>query len=482
ALAGWQAALAAGLAGAAWLAALMSGSPRNALILAGLLGAALSLAAVLAPRAQDPAGGDRAAARLRDVLKVRDVRAALPAYALTGWAAAVPVAAGLHLLTFRWNLVGEEPARHLAWGLTAAVALIAVLRRTAGSVRTVPFLLLAAAAAPPLMATAPGPVRLAAGFAVATAAGCLAAAALDRAVLRPLPDDRRPAAAALTAVAAALGGLAGFGCAALLRGVIAEGSALTLTAVPVALGAVLAARVRGPVTEPGFLDVRALSVRRGPVPLRRVALRADAGECVAVFGAGSRTLLAALGGNVPARGRIRLGGADLAAVPAGQRMRLGLCHLAAPVPDAADGRTVAGRLADHARALGHTDPAAAAAAVLEVFPPLRRCGGEPAGALGEAERGLLALAEALLTRPKLLLADGVVAGPHCEAAQTVLRRLAASGTVIVLTGRPAPATLELASRAYVLDRGRVAAELARPTPDQVLRLLPKNPDAGDAAS
>ncbi|WP_165958824.1 hypothetical protein [Actinomadura sp. KC345] len=373
------------------------------------------------------------------------------------------------------------PARHLAWGLTAAVALVAVLRRTARSVRTVPFLLLAAAAAPPLMATAPGPVRLAAGFAVATAAGCLAAA-LDRAVLRPLPDDRRPAAAGLTAVAAVLGGLAGFGCATLLRGVAAEGSALTLTAVPVALGAVLAARVRGPVTEPGFLDVRALSVRRGPVPLRGVALRADAGECIAVFGAGSRTLLAALGGTVPARGRIRLGGADLAAVPAGRRMRLGLCPLAAPVPGAADGRTVAGRLADHARALGHTDPPAAAAAVLEVFPPLRRCGGEPAGALGEAERELLGVAEALLTRPKLLLADGVVAGPYGEAARTVLRRLAASGTVIVLTGPPVPAALDLASRAYVLDRGRVAAELARPRPDQVLRLLPGNPDAGDAAS
>ncbi|MEU8804555.1 ATP-binding cassette domain-containing protein [Spirillospora sp. NPDC048819] len=271
---------------------------------------------------------------------------------------------------------------------------------------------------------------------------------------------------------------------------IAEGSALTLTAVPVALGAVLAARVRGPAVEPAFLDVRGLSVRRGPVPLRRITLRADAGECVAVFGAGSRTLLTALAGNVPARGRVRLGGADLAAVPAGRRMPLGLCHLAGPVPDtntktntktAADERTVAGRLAAHAHVLGHADPAASAGAVLEVFPALHRRGADPAGALGPAERELLGLAEALLTRPRLLLVDGVVAGPYGEAARTVLRRLAASGTAVVVTGRPVPAVLDLVSRAYVLDRGRVAAELVRPTPDQVLRLLPGNPDAGDAA-
>ncbi|MFG2090064.1 hypothetical protein [Spirillospora sp. NPDC048824] len=490
ALARWQAAALAGVAGAAWLASSLSGSPRTALVSAGVVGAVLAVAAVLAPRAQDPAAGDRAAARLRDAVKERDVRAALPAYALTGWAAAVPVAAGLHLLTFRWNLVAEEPVRHLAWGLTAAVALVAVLRRAAASVRAVPWLLLAAAAAPVLMATAPGPARLAAGFAVAAAAGCLAAAALDRAVLRPLPDDRRPAAAALTAVAAVLGGLAGYGCAALLREVIAEGSAVTLTAVPVAAGAVLAARVRGPAVEPSFLDVRALSVRRTPVPLRRIMVRVDAGECVAVFGAGSRTLLAALAGNVPVRGRVRLGGADLAAVPAGRRMRLGLYHLAESVPDTganagadadADGRTVAGRLAGHAHTLGHADPAASARAVLEVFPALHRRRTEPAGALGAPDRDLLGLAEALLTRPRLLLADGVADGPRGDAAGTVLRRLAASGTAVVVTGRPVPALLDLVSRAYVLDRGRVVAELARPTPDQVRRLLPGNPDAGDAA-
>lgn len=474
----WQAAALAGTAGAAWLAVAWSATPGTALVFAGVVAAVLAVAAIVVPY-DAPAE----MARVRDAARERDVRAALPVHLLAGWAIGAPVMGGLHLLTFRWNLVGEEPVRHLAWALLPAVVLVVAGRRAAGSAQTVPWLLLAAAAAPMLMATAPGPVPLAAGFAVATAAGCLAFAALDAAVLRPLPDDRRPAAAGLTAMAAVFGGLAGYGCAAGLRGILAEGSALTLTAVPPVLGALLALRVRGPrvpAVEPAFLEVRALSVRQGPVPLRQVGLRVAAGECVALFGPGSRTLLAALAGQVPARGKVVLGGADLTAIPAGQRMSLGLCHLAGPAPRIPDERTIAEGLADHARSLGHAAPESAARAVLDVFPALRGLGGEPAGALAGPERGLLSLAEALLTRPRLLLVDGLVAEPYADAARAVLRRLAATGTAVVLAEPEAPAALTVACRAYVFDRGRVA-ELAKPTPDEVHRLLPVARGAGGSA-
>ncbi|SEG54653.1 branched-chain amino acid transport system ATP-binding protein [Thermomonospora echinospora] len=475
----WQAAALAGTAAAAWLATAWSAAPGTALVFAGVVAAVLAVTAIVVPD-----GAHAETAKVRDAARARDVRAALPVYTLVGWAIGAPVMGGLHLLTFRWNLVGEEPVQHLAWALLPAVALVAAGRRAARTVQTAPWLLLAAAAAPMLMATAPGPALLAAGFAVATAAGCLAAAALDSAVLHPLPDDRRPAAAGLTAVAAVFGGLAGVGCAAGLRGVLAEGSALTLTAVPPVLGALLALRVRGPqlpAAEPAFLEVRALSVRRGPAPLRKVALRVAAGECVALFGPGSRTLLAALAGHAPARGKALLGGADLTAFPAGQRTGLGLCHLVGPDPRIPDEQTIAEGLAGHARSLGHADPGAAVRGVLEVFPALRGHGDEPAGKLTGPERGLLALAEALLTRPRLLLVDGLVAGPYADAARTVLRRLAATGTAVVLCEPEVPAALTVADRAYVLGRGRVVAELARPEPDEVHRLLPGAHSAGGPA-
>ncbi|MEU4821976.1 ATP-binding cassette domain-containing protein [Actinomadura sp. NPDC023710] len=453
--AGGQAAALAGLAAAAWIATLWSAHPGKALLVAGATAAVLAV--VAAGPHGPPAEPGRPVARVRDVLAVRDVRAALPAYLLAGWAAGAPLMGGLHLLTFRWNLIGAEPVRYLAWALLPAVALVVAGRRATGAARTGPWLLLAGAAAPMLMASAPGPVLLAAGFTIALAAACLTAAALDTAVLRPLPDSRRLAAAGLTGVAAAAGGLAGLGCAAVLRGILAEGSALTLTALPPILGALLALRVHGPQAErpPAFLAVRALSVPRGAVRLHRVAMRVEAGETVVLSGSGASVLLAALAGRTPCRGGISLGGADLTALDAAQRTSLGLCHLAGPEPRAPGGRPVAAGLGAHARALGHADPEAAVRSVLDVFPQLRGLAGAPAGTLTAAQRGLLSLAEALLTRPRLLLVDGLAGGPCAAAVPPVLRRLAATGTAVVIAGPAAPETLALARRAYTVEPGGV---------------------------
>lgn len=464
-----QAAALAGLAAAAWIATLSSADPGTALVIAGTSAAVLALAAAAIPHAP-PAASSRRVARVRDVLAERDVRAALPVYLLTGWAAGAPLTGGLHLLTFRWSLIGAEPVRYLAWALLPAVALVVIGRRTARAAQTVPWLLLAAAAAPILMASAPGAAPLAAGFTVALAAACLAVAALDTTVLRPPPDPRHPAAAGITCVAAAAGGLAGYGCAAALRGAFAEGTALTLTALPPILGALLALRVRGPriVQPPPFLTVRTLSVRRGAVRLHRVGLRMDAGETIVLSGTGASVLLAALAGRAPCKGRVSLGGTDLTVLDAGQRTSLGLCHLAGPEPGVPGGLPVAAGLAAHARALGHADPDAAARSVLDVFPPLRGLAAAPAGTLTDAQRGLLSLAEALLTRPRLLLVDGLAEGPCAAAVPAVLRRLSATGTTVVVAGPAAPETLALACRAYAIEQGRVI-EIPVPAPGALLR-------------
>ncbi|MGI5328805.1 hypothetical protein [Actinomadura nitritigenes] len=469
--AGGQAAALAGLAAAAWIATLSSADPGTALVIAGASAAVLAAAAAAIPHAPPATASGRPVARVRDVLAERDVRTALPVYLLTGWAAGAPLMGGLHLLTFRWNLIGAEPVRYLAWALLPAVALVVIGRRTARAAQTVPWLLLAAAAASMLMASAPGPVLLAAGFTVALAAACMAVAALDTTVLRPLPDPRHPAAAGITCVAAAAGGLAGYGCAAALRGTFAEGTALTLTALPPILGALLALRVRGPRIvnpPPAFLTVRTLTVQRGAVRLHRVGLRMDAGETVVLSGTGASVLLAALAGRAPCKGRVSLGGADLTALDAGQRTSLRLCHLAGPEPRAPGGLPVAAGLAAHARALGHADPDAAARSVLDVFPALRGLAAAPAGTLTDAQRGLLSLAEALLTRPRLLLVDGLAGGPCAAAVTAVLHRLSATGTAVVIAGPAAPETLALARRAYAVEQGRVI-EIPVPASGALLR-------------
>ncbi|MDL4813243.1 hypothetical protein [Actinomadura opuntiae] len=462
--AGGQAAALVGLAAAAWIATLWAADPGMALVIAGVAAAVFAAAVAFVPHAPAAASGRRVA-RVRDVLAERDVRAALPVYLLTGWAASAPLMGGLRLLTFRWNLIGAAPVRYLAWALLPAVALVVVGRPTARAAQTVPWLLLAAAAAPMLMASAPGPVTLAAGFTVALTAACLTFAALDTTVLRPLPEPRHLAAAGLTCAAAAAGGLAGYGCAAALRGTFAEGTALTLTALPPILGALLALRLRGPQTAkpPPFLHVRALSVPRGPVRLYRVGLRMDAGETIVLSGTGASVLLAALAGRTPCKGTVSLGGADLTALDAGQRTSLGLCHLAGPELRVPAGLPVAAGLAARARALGHADPDAAARSVLDVFPPLRELAAAPAGTLTGAQRGLFSLAEALLIRPRLLLVDGLAGGPCAAAVPAVLRRLSATGTAVVVAGPAAPETLALARRAYTVEPGCVT-EVPVPAP------------------
>ena len=337
AFAWWQAAALTGLVLAACVAVTCSGSPGQALALAGLAAAVLGVAAICAPsaceRGESPTGFREA---------VADVRSALAGYATAGLAVGATVMAGLHLMVFRWNLVGDDAVERLAWAALGAAVLVVACRHLARSPQTAPWLLLASATAPVLVATAPGPVTQAAGFAVAPAAACLAVAALDAAVLGTLPFARRPAAAALTTGDAVLGGLVGWGGAALLRPHTGEGSALTVMTFPIIAGALLTLRAGGSGDEPEesaraavpvLVEVRDLSVRHESATVDRVRLHVEAGEIVALFGGGARVLLTALAGHVtPSRGVALLAGTDLGAIPAERRAVLGLCHLVGPSP------------------------------------------------------------------------------------------------------------------------------------------------------
>jgi len=106
---------------------------------------------------------------------------------------------------------------------------------------------------------------------------------------------------------------------------------------------------------------------------------------------------------------------------------------------------------------------------VELFPRLRERVEQRAGTLSGGEQQMLAIARALLARPKLLLLDEPSLGLAPQVVQTIfhiIREINASGTTILLVEQNAHMALATAHRAYVMEVGRIvmrgdAQELAR---------------------
>ena len=202
------------------------------------------------------------------------------------------------------------------------------------------------------------------------------------------------------------------------------------------------------------LDVRDLVVRYGAIEaVHGISFDVQPGEVVALIGAngaGKTSTLAALSGLVrPARGAVRLLGRDLAGAPPHAIVRAGLVQ----VPE---GREILARMSVHENLLlsGATD----ATAMYERFPILAERRALPAGNLSGGEQQLLAIARALLARPRVLLLDEPSLGLAPKMVATVflvLAELKRSGTTMLLVEQNALRALRLADRAYVLELGRI---------------------------
>jgi branched-chain amino acid transport system ATP-binding protein len=212
-----------------------------------------------------------------------------------------------------------------------------------------------------------------------------------------------------------------------------------------------------------MLRVDGLDVFYGDVQaLDGVALDVEEGAIVAIVGAngaGKTTLIRAVAGMLPqARGRVIFGGVDISGWPSHRVCDLG-------VGQVAEGRQVFPTLtvAENLE-VGAMLPRARAARgknrerVLALFPQLAERARQPAGTLSGGEQQMLAIGRCLMGAPKLIMFDEPSLGLAPLVARGVLeavRELNREGMTCLLVEQNVALSLALASRAYVLENGRV---------------------------
>jgi branched-chain amino acid transport system ATP-binding protein len=204
------------------------------------------------------------------------------------------------------------------------------------------------------------------------------------------------------------------------------------------------------------LAIERLSAARGArAVLHEVSLRLVSGEVVALLGpngAGKSTLVSALAGLLPVTaGRATLDGQPVTGLSPDRIRRAGI----AAVPE---GHRVLTRLSveDNLRVASPDRDAFPRAC--RIFPELARLAERPAGSLSGGEQQMLALAQALVARPRFILADEMSLGLAPVIVQrlmAVVKEAAAAGTGILLIEQFTDLALDLADAACVLNRGRM---------------------------
>ena len=215
-----------------------------------------------------------------------------------------------------------------------------------------------------------------------------------------------------------------------------------------------------------MLTLERVAARYGRVAaLLDVTLAVTAGELVCLIGAngaGKTTTLKTISGLLrPAAGRILLDGAPIHGLSPREILRRGIAHCP-------EGRRVFPymtvrenlEMGAYARADGQA-VAADLARVFSHFPILAERRRQAAGTLSGGEQQMLAIGRALMARPRLILVDEPSLGLAPTVVETVfgiIDGIRRDGTTVLMVEQNAYMALQLASRAYVMETGRITLE------------------------
>ena len=217
---------------------------------------------------------------------------------------------------------------------------------------------------------------------------------------------------------------------------------------------------------PALLRLENLHASYGPIAaLRGLDLVVSPGELVCLIGAngaGKTSTLRAISGLLPpARGRIVFDGREIQGDVPAAILKAGIAHCP-------EGRRVFPYLTvDENLAMGayvRRDRSAIAADVDEVcrhFPILAERRRQMAGTLSGGEQQMLAIARALMARPRLILFDEPSLGlapTMVETTFAIIADIRRRGTTVLMVEQNAYAALRMADRAYVMETGRIVLE------------------------
>ena len=214
-----------------------------------------------------------------------------------------------------------------------------------------------------------------------------------------------------------------------------------------------------------MLSVKNIRAGYGEIEvLHGVSLHVDAGEIVTLIGAngaGKTTLLKTISGVIKTReGAITFEGGDIQTRPPHEIVRAGITQ-------APEGRAILTRMSVSENLLMGAyvrkdgDVASDLADMYEKFPALKERANEPASVLSGGQQQMLAIARALMARPRLLLLDepslGLAPIVVVEIFRSI-RKLRDEGITILIVEQNARQALQLADRGYVLERGNIVLE------------------------
>jgi branched-chain amino acid transport system ATP-binding protein len=205
----------------------------------------------------------------------------------------------------------------------------------------------------------------------------------------------------------------------------------------------------------------------GAKALDNLSIEVKTGEFVALLGAngaGKTTTLRATSGLMrPAAGKIFFDGVEITKVPGHKRTALGIGHVPEGrqiFPDHTVEENL--QLGTFVRRKHRAETTQSLEGMYGLFPRLKERHKQAAGTLSGGEAQMLAVARALMSRPKILMLDepslGLAPQLVLEMFKYLKRLHAEQGLTILLVEQQARLALQLAQRAYILERGAVKIE------------------------